>query len=95
VGFLRLRPVFGHWCFVGFSTYHTMTTTTTTPTKPERILRMPAVLARFPVSKAHWEYGVKLGRYPTAIQLTARTKGWRESDIDKLIASMSEQGGAK
>lgn len=73
----------------------TPSATTPTPIKPERILRIPTILERLPVSYAHWKHGVKTGKYPAAIQLTARTVGWRESDIDALIASMSEQGKAQ
>jgi prophage regulatory protein len=67
------------------------TTTTPTPIKPERILRIPAILERLPVSYAHWKHGVKIGKYPAPIQLTARTVGWRESDIDALILSLSQK----
>ena len=62
----------------------------TLPAKPEpadKLLRLPDVLARVPVSGASWWKGVKEGRYPAAIKLGPRTTCWRESDINKLIQS--------
>lgn len=55
---------------------------------PEKLLRLPAVLDRVPVSRAAWWKGVKDGRYPLGIKLGPRTTAWRASDIDKLIASL-------
>lgn len=55
---------------------------------PEKLLRLPAVLDRMPVSRAAWWKGVKEGRYPAAVKLGPRTTAWRASDIDKLIASL-------
>lgn len=52
-----------------------------------KLLRLPAVLDRFPVGKTHWLSGVKTGKYPQPVRLTARLIAWRESDIDALIAS--------
>ena len=54
----------------------------------EKLLRLPAVLDRVPVSRAAWWKGVKDGRYPLGIKLGPRTTAWRASDIDKLIASL-------
>jgi predicted DNA-binding transcriptional regulator AlpA len=48
-------------------------------------LRLTGVLARYPVSPAEWWRGVKSGKYPPAIKLTARTTVWSASAIEKLI----------
>lgn len=58
------------------------------PPAAEKLLRLPDVLARVPVSRASWCNGVKSGRYPAAIKLGPRMSAWRASDIDKLIASL-------
>jgi predicted DNA-binding transcriptional regulator AlpA len=74
--------------------------------KPERgFLRLPQVIgnpkakppiaARIPVSKSTWWSGIREGRYPKPVKLSARTSAWRESDIDALcdqLASQSEVG---
>lgn len=57
--------------------------------KPETLLRLPGVLARVPVSRSAWWAGVKDGRYPAAVKLSARTTCWRSSDIEKLITSLA------
>lgn len=52
----------------------------------ERLLRLPAVLARVNVSRAHWWAGIKTGRHPAGIKLSPRVTVWRQSDIDAFIA---------
>ena len=42
-----------------------------------------------PVSKSTWWQGVKEGRYPAAVKLSARTTAWRVEDIRNLIERMS------
>jgi prophage regulatory protein len=61
----------------------------------EALLRLPAVLARLPVSRAHFYARVKSGEYPAPIKLGARSVAWRSSDIEALIARLIEQGTAK
>jgi predicted DNA-binding transcriptional regulator AlpA len=50
-------------------------------------LRLPEVLALFPVSKSTWWAGIKKGRYPVGVKLSERTTAWRVEDIRKLIES--------
>jgi len=57
-------------------------------------LRLPQVLAVFPVSKSTWWAGVRTGRYPAAVKLSARTTAWRAEDIRALIETTTP-GGAK
>ncbi|MES2251493.1 MAG: AlpA family phage regulatory protein [Pseudomonadota bacterium] len=62
-----------------------MTTTSTSPPAVDHLVRLPAVLARIPVSRATWLKGVREGRYPPAIRLGIKAAAWRSSDSDKLI----------
>jgi prophage regulatory protein len=50
-------------------------------------LRLPEVLRLFPVSKSTWWAGIKAGKYPPGIKLSARVTAWRRADILALIAS--------
>lgn len=54
----------------------------------DKLLRLPEVLERVPVSKSAWWAGTKNGTYPAAIKLSPRVAVWRESDIDMLVAGM-------
>lgn len=49
--------------------------------------RLPTVLAHVPVSRSGWWQGVKDGRYPQPVRLSARCVAWRSSDIRSLIES--------
>jgi len=48
-------------------------------------VRLPQILAVYPVSKSTWWNGVKDGRFPAAVKLGPRTTAWRVEDIRKLI----------
>lgn len=66
-----------------------MTVNVTQQTQPgEKLLRLPQVLERLPISSAAWWRGVKDGRYPQAVKLAPRVTVWRQSDIDQLIRSL-------
>jgi prophage regulatory protein len=52
-------------------------------------VRLPAVLAAFPVSKSTWWAGVKSGRYPAGRKLSQRVTAWRVEDIRALIQEVS------
>lgn len=56
-----------------------------------RLLRLPQVLERVPVSRSTWWAGVAAGRYPAGIKLSARTTAWRESDIADLIERLTAE----
>jgi len=51
----------------------------------EHLLKLSAVLARFPVSRSTWYSGVKAGAYPTPVKLGPRAVAWRATDIAELI----------
>jgi len=44
-----------------------------------------------PISKSSWWAGVKTGKYPKPIKLSARCTCWDVNDIRKLIARAVEQ----
>lgn len=52
-------------------------------------VRLPSVLATFPVSKSTWWAGVKSGRYPAGHKLSQRVTAWRAEDIRALIAEVA------
>lgn len=57
-------------------------------------MRLPQVLALFPVGKSTWWAGVKEGRFPKPVKLGPRTTAWRVEDIRALIAKTID-GGAR
>lgn len=60
-------------------------------TLPETgLVRLPAILAVFPVSKSTWWIGVKSGKYPQPVKLGPRITAWYAGDIRKLIESAGE-----
>ena len=59
-----------------------------TPPAPLRLLRLPEVLNRIPVSKSTWWAGVASGRFPKAVRLGPRSTAWLEDDVDRLIREL-------
>jgi len=59
---------------------------------PLRLIRLPEVLNRIPVSRSTWWAGIKSGRFPKPIRLGPRAIAWLESDIEDLIRALVEQG---
>lgn len=54
-------------------------------------LRLPQVLAIFPISKSAWWDGCRTGRYPKPIKLGPRTTVWRAEDIRAFIERVSNE----
>lgn len=52
-------------------------------------LRLPQVLALVPISRSGWYAGVKEGRYPQPVKLSARVSVWKASDIQTFIKGVS------
>lgn len=50
----------------------------------------PPIPALIPISKSSWWKGVKEGRFPASLKLSARTTVWRAADIYKLIEGNGE-----
>ncbi len=59
----------------------------------DRLIRLPEVLQRLPISRSSWWAGVKNGRFPRPVKLGPRTTTWRLSDITALVERLSNQGG--
>lgn len=53
-------------------------------------VRLPEILALFPVSESVWWEGVRTGRYPKGIKLSARCTAWRTEDIRALIENIGQ-----
>lgn len=53
-------------------------------------VRLPAVLAVIPVSRATWWAGVKSGRFPKGVLLGPRTRAWSVESIRSLIAEVAQ-----
>ena len=51
-------------------------------------LRLPQVLAVFPISRSAWWAGVKRGKYPKPFKLSPRCTAWRAEDIARLISEV-------
>lgn len=51
----------------------------------EGFLRIKQVLKFIPVSRSHWWQGVKEGRYPKPLKLSARVTVWKAEDIRALL----------
>ena len=49
------------------------------------LLRIKQVLRFVPVSRSNWWQGVKEGRYPQPLKLSARVTCWRAADIRDLV----------
>jgi len=50
-------------------------------------VRLPQILAVFPISRSGFWAGVKSGKYPQPVKLSARCTAWKAEDIHALIAS--------
>jgi prophage regulatory protein len=54
----------------------------------------PPTPALIPVSKSTWWQGVKDGRFPKPVKLSARTTAWRVEDICTLIDQLAAKRAA-
>jgi predicted DNA-binding transcriptional regulator AlpA len=54
-------------------------------------VRLSEVLMVIPVGKSSWWAGVKSGRYPKGVKLSARCTAWWAEDIRNLIIQLSGQ----
>jgi prophage regulatory protein len=60
-------------------------------TLPETgFLRLPQVLQFIPVSRSAWWAGVKSGRYPKSVKISAHITAWRAEDIRILIQAVGD-----
>jgi prophage regulatory protein len=54
-------------------------------------VRLREVLTVIPVGKSCWWEGVKSGRYPKPVKLSARCTAWKAEDIRDLIKRLSTE----
>jgi predicted DNA-binding transcriptional regulator AlpA len=54
-------------------------------------VRLAQVLEVIPVCKSSWWNGVKSGRYPKPVKISARCVAWRAEDIHALIKFLSDK----
>ena len=57
----------------------------TSAEKPDRILRLPAVLERTGLSRSTMYRKIQEGTFPKQIALSARCAGWRESAVSEWM----------
>jgi len=62
--------------------------------KPERLLRLPAVLDRVGYKRSRFLDLVRQGVFPKPIKLGARAVAWPESQIDELVDRLAAGRGA-
>ena len=53
-------------------------------------MRISEVLTVIPISRSSWWAGVKSGRYPKPVKLSARVTAWRVGDIRALVDAYSK-----
>lgn len=53
--------------------------------KPDRILRLKAVLDRTGLCRATLYRKVKAGTFPRQVRIAERCVGWRESQVDQWL----------
>ncbi len=58
----------------------------------DRILRLSAVLLKTGLPKSGLYRLVKDGSFPRQVPLTARSVGWRESEVERWIADPASYG---
>ena len=54
-------------------------------------LRLTQILEMIPIGKSSWWAGVKSGRYPKPVKLSANCTAWRVEDIQTLIKQLGQQ----
>lgn len=50
-------------------------------------VRLPAILARYPISKSSWWAMVRDGRAPASIKLSPMVTAWKASEIRAFLES--------
>lgn len=58
----------------------------------EGFVRLPQILAVYPISRSGWWAGVKAGKFPSSVKLGPRTTAWRAADIRRLLEQPSQNG---
>ena len=53
--------------------------------KPERIIRLKAVLERTGLTRSTLYRKIQLGTFPRQLRISVRCAGWRESDVEAWL----------
>ena len=53
-------------------------------------VRLPVILALYPVGKSTWWQGCKTGKYPAPVKLSEQITAWRAEDIRALIERVAK-----
>lgn len=61
--------------------------------KPDRILRLPAVLERTGLSRSTLYRKIKAGTFPKQLAISMRCAGWRETAIEDWMKNPTFYGG--
>lgn len=61
--------------------------------RPERLLRLPAVLERIPYKKSRFLALVSQGVFPRPVKLGPRAVAWPESQIDAIVERIASGQG--
>jgi len=70
---------------------HAATPTLGATLPTEGFVRLPQVLAVFPVGRSSWWAGVKAGRYPAPVKLGPKVTAWRGDDVRRLLANVDSK----
>ena len=57
----------------------------------DAFVRLPTVLAVYPVGRSTWWAGVKAGRYPAPVKLGPNTSAWRAGQIRQLLQPQAQE----
>ncbi len=57
-------------------------------------LRLPAILALFPIGESSWWRGVAEGKFPKPVKRSPRVSAWRVSDIRRLLETYANNDEA-
>src|ERR1700728_3373224 len=80
------------WCCFAILLSCMRTLDTDTYALPDTgFLRLPQVLRVIPLGKTCWWAGVRSGRFPKPVKLSARCTAWRAEDIRALIQRLSNE----
>jgi prophage regulatory protein len=64
------------------------------PADDAAFVRLPTVLALYPVGETSWWNGVARGIYPRAVSLSPRVRGWNVGEFRAFLASRLETSPA-
>jgi predicted DNA-binding transcriptional regulator AlpA len=62
-----------------------------TPLPQVGFVRLPTILAVFPVGKSTWWAGIRSGRYPAPVKLGPRVSAWRVEEIRELLDALGNE----